>query len=220
MLSPQQTPTATPDPIDRERIGIFGGSFDPVHVGHLWIGEAASEQLRLDRLLWIPTATQPLKPEGPVAGNEQRLEMLRLAVAGREGHVVDDRELRRNGVSYTLETVKELRREHPEATLLLIIGSDSLQSIRRWHRPEELLGEVELAVVRRGGEPPIDFSVLDGLVEPERIDAFRRDVLRMPVIELSSSDIRRRLEQGRGVRHLVPRAVEAYLAANRVYGQG
>lgn len=203
-----------------ERIGIFGGSFDPVHLGHLWIAEAATEQLHLDRLRWIPTATQPLKPEGPVASNEQRLEMLRLAIAGRHGHEVDDREIRRRGISYTVDTVAEMRREFPQAQLFLVIGSDSLQSIRRWHEPERLLADVELAVVQRGGEEPIDFSVLEGLVDPSRIMQFQQHVIQMPLIEVSSSDIRRRVGQGRGVRHWVPRAVEAYLKANNVYGTG
>ena len=199
------------------RIGIFGGSFDPVHLGHLWIAEAATERLALDRLLWIPSATQPLKPDGPVAGNEQRLEMLRLAISGRAGHEVDDREIRRAGVSYSVDTVTELGKENPGADLFLIIGSDSLSSMRRWHQPERLLSQVVLAVVQRGGEEPIDFSVLQGLVGQDYIDLFRQYVIEMPVIEISSSEIRERAGQGSSVRHRVPRAVEAYLAANRVY---
>lgn len=199
------------------RIGIFGGSFDPVHLGHLWIAEAASEALELDRLLWIPSATGPLKPDGPHASDEQRMEMLRLAIAGREDHRVDDRELRRAGVSYTVDTVAELRADDPGADLFLIIGSDSLASMRRWHRPDALLRQVTLAVVQRGGSEPIDFSVLEGIVDQEHIDRFRKHVIKMPVIELSSSEIRSRAGQGSSIRHRVPRAVEAYLKANRVY---
>lgn len=198
------------------RIGIFGGSFDPVHLGHLWIAEAATEQLRLDRLLWIPTATQPLKLDGPVASNEQRTQMLHLALAGREGHVVDDRELRRSGVSYTLDTVRELQAEC-EGDFFLVVGSDSLESMRRWHRPEQLLSLVTLAVVQRGGGEKLDFSILDGLVEPPRIDLFRGHVIEMPVIEISSSDIRARVAEGRSIRHRVPRSVEAYINAEGVY---
>ena len=201
------------------RIGIFGGSFDPVHLGHLWIGEAAMEKLALDRLLWIPSATQPLKPDGPVAGNEHRLEMLRLAIAGRTGHQIDDREIRRTGVSYTVETVAELRREEAESDLFLIIGSDSLESMRSWHQPERLLSQVSLAVVQRGGENPIDFSVLEGLVDRDRIQSFGANVIEMPVIEISSSEIRSRAGQGSSIRHRVPRAVEAYITANAVYHQ-
>lgn len=199
------------------RIGIFGGSFDPVHLGHLWIGEAATEKLALDRLLWIPSATQPLKPGGPVASNDQRLEMLRLAISGRGGHEVDDREIRRSGVSYTVDTVAELQQQHPGAELFLIIGSDSLASMRRWHQPQQLLSGVTLAVVQRGGEDEIDFSILQGLADQDRIDRFAQSVIQMPLIEISSSEIRSRAGQGSSIRHRVPRPVEAYINANDVY---
>lgn len=199
------------------RIGIFGGSFDPVHIGHLWIAEIATETLDLDRLLWIPSATQPLKPDGAAANSEQRVEMLRLAIGGRPGHEIDLRELRRSGVSYTIDTVAELQQEHPASELFLIIGSDSLASMRRWHQPQDLLSRVTLAVVQRGGEETIDFSVLEGLVEPERIEDFRKHVIEMPVIEVSSTEIRSRAGQGKSIRHRVPRAVEAYIEANGVY---
>ena len=199
------------------RVGIFGGSFDPVHVGHLWIGEAATETLRLDRLLWIPTATQPLKPGGSLATDQQRLEMLRLAIAGREGHVVDDREILREGTSYSVDTVAELKMEMPDAELFLVIGSDSLASIRKWKEPERLSERVTLSVVQRGGEPPIDFQVLDGICDSSRVDQFQKHVLNMPVIEISSSEIRQRIGEGRAVRYRVPHAVESYLRASQLY---
>ncbi len=199
------------------RIGIYGGSFDPVHVGHLWIGEAATESLSLDRLLWIPAATQPLKPGGSAAGGDDRAAMLRLAIAGRQGHELDRRELDRTGVSYSVDTVAEIRRQFPDAELFLIMGSDSLASMRQWHRPQELLSCVTLAVVQRGGESPIDFSVLGGIVDAERVDRFREAVIKMPVIEISSAGLRSRVGQGRGIRHFVPRAVEAYIEANALY---
>jgi nicotinate-nucleotide adenylyltransferase len=199
------------------RIGILGGSFDPVHVGHLWIAEAATEQLQLDQLRWLPAATQPLKPKGPVASDADRVAMLRLAIAGREGQWIDERELRRAGVSYTVDTVDQLRAEQPQAAWCLIIGSDSLHSMPQWHQPGRLLDAVDLAVVQRGGEEEIDFSVLEGLASPERVARFRDRVVRMPAIELSSSEIRDRVRAGRSIRHLVPRAVEAYIAANGLY---
>ena len=201
------------------RIGIFGGSFDPVHVGHLWIAEAASETLALDRLLWVPSATQPLKPDGPSASGEQRLAMLRLAVGGRPGHEIDDRELRRSGVSYTIDTVDALQHEHESeaAEFFLVLGSDSLASMPLWHQPEQLLSRVTLAVVRRGGEAEIAFSVLSGMVDQDRIDRFAECVIEMPLIELSSSEIRSRVRRGLSIRHRVPRAVEAYIGANGVY---
>ena len=199
------------------RVGIFGGSFDPIHVGHLWIGEAATEQLELDRLLWIPTATQPLKPGGAVATDSQRLEMLRLAIGGREGHTVDDREIRREGTSYSVDTVGELCAEFPNCEWFFIVGSDSLSSMPRWRQPEQLLSQVMLAVVQRGGEAEIDFGVLEDLCDAQRVDQFREHVLAMPVIEVSSSEIRERMGQGRSVRYRVPHPVESFIRTNRLY---
>ena len=104
------------------RIGVLGGSFDPPHIGHLWIAEAARESLALDEVRWIPAAISPLKPDGPTATDEQRLQMVRLAVSGCEGYVVDDRELRRGSVSYTTDTLRELAEEYPEAEVFFIMG--------------------------------------------------------------------------------------------------
>lgn len=199
------------------RIGIFGGSFDPVHLGHLLIAETALETLSLDQIRWIPADRSPLKPDGPVASAADRLQMLRLAIAGAERHWVDDRELRRGQISYTVDTLQELRAEFPEASLFLILGSDSIASWPRWHAPDRIHRWATLAVVRRGGEPPIDFSPLEGIATPEQIDAAKRHVIPMPLIELSSSDLRDRIAGGRGIRFRTPRAVEAYIAERPLY---
>lgn len=199
------------------RIGVFGGSFDPVHIGHLWIAEAALESLELDEIRWIPAAMSPLKPNGPVAAEEDRLQMLRLAVSGCENHIVDDREIRRGDVSYTVDTISDLQQEFPEAELLIIIGSDSLATIREWHRSERLLKLAVPAVVQRGGEAELDFSVLKGLVDPARIELIRQHVIPMPVIEISSRDLRRRLANKRSIRFRTPRAVEAMIQSQNIY---
>ena len=199
------------------RIGIFGGSFDPVHLGHLLIAETALETLSLDQIRWIPADTSPLKPGGPVASGADRLQMLRLAIAGAQRHTVDDRELRRGQVSYTVDTLRELRDAFPEASLFLILGGDSLASWPRWHAPDRIHRLATLAVVRRGGEPPIDFSPLEGIATPGQIDAAKRHVIPMPLIELSSSDLRDRIASGRGIRFRTPRAVEAYIAERQLY---
>jgi nicotinate-nucleotide adenylyltransferase len=198
------------------RIGVFGGSFDPVHLGHLWIAEAAKETLALTELRWIPAAQSPLKAGGPTASGSQRMTMLQLALAGLED-TVDERELRRGDVSYTVDTLSDLKRELPRAELVLIIGSDSLATMQHWHQPEKLLEMATLAVVRRGGEPEPDFSVLRGLVNQERIDWFRRCVIPMPLIEISSSELRERVAQGRSIRFRTPRAVEAFIRAEELY---
>ena len=205
------------EPGEIMRIGVFGGSFDPVHLGHLWIAEAARETLALTELRWIPAAQSPLKSGGPTASGSQRMTMLQLALAGLEDTIVDDRELRRGDVSYTVDTISDLQRELPGAELVLIIGSDSLATMQQWHRAAQLLGMTTLAVVRRGGEPEPDFSVLQGLVDPERIDLFRRCIIPMPLIEISSSELRERVAQGRSIRFRTPRAVEAFIRAEELY---
>lgn len=199
------------------RIGIFGGSFDPVHFGHLWIAEFALESLDLDEIRWIPAAQSPLKPVGAVASEENRLQMVRLAVSGCEKYIVDDCEIRRGDVSYTVDTIDELKTQFPKAEFFIIIGSDSLATIRKWHEPDRLLKLAIPAVVQRGGGDEIDFSVLDGLVDHERIELLRQHVIPMPLIEISSSEIRQRIAAGRSIRFRVPRAVEAMIASQGIY---
>lgn len=199
------------------RVGIFGGSFDPVHLGHLWIAQTALETLGLDRVRWIPAAVSPLKQRGPTAPAATRLEMLRLAIAGTEGHVVDDRELRRGELSYTVDTLSELSREHPDEQRFLLIGSDSLATIQQWHEPAQLCELATLAVVQRGGEAAIDFSVLTGIATQARIEAARQHVIPMPIIEVASSDLRRRVANGQSIRFRTPRAVEALITSTGLY---
>lgn len=199
------------------RIGLFGGSFDPVHLGHLWIAESAIEALDLNQLYWIPAATSPLKPNGPIASEALRAEMLRLAISGSEKQIVDELELSRGDVSYTIDTVEQLQAKQPDTDFILIIGSDSLASIQKWHQPKRLLEKVLIAVVHRGGDPPIDLSVLEGLVTPDRFREIERSIIHMPVIEIASSDLRHRIAMGRSIRHRVPRSVEALIDANRLY---
>jgi nicotinate-nucleotide adenylyltransferase len=213
--SRQETPFKTVRP--EMRIGIFGGSFDPVHLGHLWIAESALETLDLDEIRWVPAATSPLKPAGPTASDEDRLQMVRLAVSGCQHHIVDDREIRRGDVSYTVDTIDEFRKEFPDADLFMILGSDSLSAIRQWHRPDRLLQLAIPAVVQRGGDEEIDFSVLEGFLDHQRMDVVRRHVIAMPVIEISSHELRQRIGEGRSIRFRVPRAVEAMINSQGIY---
>ncbi len=199
------------------RMGVFGGSFDPIHIGHLWIAEAAKEGLGLSEIRWVPAAHSPLKPTHPSASADDRLAMLQLALADCEGHVIDDREIRRGEISYTVDTLTQLRSDFSEVELWLIIGSDSLHSIRQWREPERLLQLARPAVVQRGGDAEIDFSVLKGLVSSDRLEQIRNDVVHMPVIELSSSELRARIACGRSIRFRTPRSVEALIRDRGLY---
>lgn len=198
-------------------IGVFGGSFDPVHLGHLWMAEAALQQLPINEVRWIPTATSPLKQHGPVASNAQRLMMLRLALSGIDGHVIDTREFDRDGVSYTVETLEQLRSEHPERAIYLIIGADSLLTFDAWKDPARILELCTLAVVARGGMPPLDYQILRPFASDEKINECRSAEIKMPVIEISSSDLRARVRESRSIRFYVPHPVEAYIRQEQLY---
>lgn len=199
------------------RIGILGGSFDPPHIGHLWIAEAVRETLKLDEIRWIPAAISPLKPGGPVASNEQRRQMVALAISGCSEYLVDDRELNRGDVSFTVDTLQSLTTEFPTAEFFLIMGSDSLASIQQWHQPERLLELATLVVLQRGAEDDIDFNVLSGLASETQIERIRDSQVSMPLIELSSSEIRARLRNGQSIRFRTCRSVEAYIKAEKLY---
>lgn len=199
------------------RIGILGGSFDPPHIGHLWIAEAVRETLKLDEIRWIPAAISPLKPGGPVASNEQRRQMVALAISGCSEYLVDDRELNRGDVSFTVDTLQSLTTEFPTAEFFLIMGSDSLASIQQWHQPERLLELATLVVLQRGAEDDIDFNVLSGLASKTQIERIREAQVSMPLIELSSSEIRARLRNGQSIRFRTCRSVEAYIRAEKLY---
>jgi nicotinate-nucleotide adenylyltransferase len=198
-------------------IGILGGSFDPVHLGHLWIAEAALEQLPVEHVRWFPAATSPLKQHGPIATNDQRLTMLRLALSGYAEHVVDTHELDRDGISYTVDTLEYLRQAFPDRRLYLIMGADSLASLSAWKSPEQLLQLCTLAVIARGGQPPPNYEVMMGLASPEKIAECQAAEIVMPQIEISSSDMRSRVAQSRSIRFRVPHPVDAFIRQTALY---
>jgi len=209
------------------RIGLFGGSFDPIHMGHLLIAETACEQLRLDRVVFLPAAQSPLKqgivPEDP----KLRIEMIRLAIGGNPRFFVDDREISRGGISFTVDTLKEITSQPVETSdvtthgqtneWFLIIGADSLADFPRWKSPEVILELATLAVVARGGQPTLDWSALNNFLEPNALARIQENEIRMPQIEISSRDIRARVALGKSIRYLVHPAVGAFIDAKNLY---
>lgn len=199
------------------RTGIFGGSFDPIHYGHLILAETCREHLALDRVLLVPTATSPLKRHGPEASDSDRAEMIRLAIGGTAALQIEMLEIERGGVSYTIETVEALQQRRPADEIVLLLGADSVATLDRWHAPERLLRTIPLAVVLRGGEPPPDFARAAQLLREEDRPAFQPTLVPMPAIELSSTDLRSRVAEGRSIRFRTPRAVEEFIAAQGLY---
>jgi nicotinate-nucleotide adenylyltransferase len=188
------------------KLGLFGGSFDPVHLGHLFVARAAREEAGLARVFFIPAAQSPFKPEAQPAPAAERLRWLRLALAGDTTAEVDDQEIRRGGASYTIDTVRAYAREYPAAELFYLIGADQTAQLHLWREAGELARLVQFLVVPRPGEAPA------ALAAP-----FRGRVLRGCPLGVSSSEIRARLKAGLPVAHLTPPAVAEALANNRLY---
>lgn len=199
------------------RIGVFGGSFDPIHLGHLILAEQCREQARLDQVWFIPSATSPLKRHGPRAGNRQRLEMLQLAIAGNDAFQAVDCELQRGGVSYTVETLRQLTADHAGHEWFLLIGADALADFGQWREPETICQlATPLVYARAGSDRSLDS--LRHFVNERRLLEIQSAQFETPQIEISSSDLRQRRASGRSLRFLVPRAIEAYIAAQNLYG--
>jgi nicotinate-nucleotide adenylyltransferase len=200
------------------RIGMLGGTFNPVHLGHLLVAQDAYEELELDRVLFIPAATPPHKTVHEIAEPRHRLAMLEAAVEGDPRFAVSPLELERPGVSYSIDTVQAIRERNPGAHLFFLIGADTLFELHTWKRIEELLTLCEFATVTRPGYAgkPITAETLR-LPDPwpERLAA--RHFTSHPV-DISSSDIRMRLAEGLSIRYLVPAAVEMYICEHHLYG--
>jgi nicotinate-nucleotide adenylyltransferase len=201
------------------RLGLFGGSFDPVHFGHLILAEFCRETARLDQIWFIPAAKPPHKQDRPLSPDADRLAMLNLAMAGHESFVVSPLEVDRGGVSYTVETLQAIRQQHPKAELFLLMGADMLADLPNWREPAEILRLATPLVTRRAGEPEPDVSCLSAFLPPERIATLRSEIVPMPLIEISSSELRRRVAAGQSIRFQTPRAVEEYIRTHGLYRQ-
>lgn len=200
-----------------DRVGIFGGSFDPVHYGHLLLAETCREQAELDRVLFIPAAVSPHKQNQTATPAEDRAEMLRLAIAGHEQMEVSTIEIDRGGVSYTVETLQALADLNPDATLFFLMGADSLHELPSWREPERLCRLAVPLVVHRAGSPEPDFSSLSHLVDADRLTEIQQRQVQMPIVELSSTEMRQRVAEGRSIRFQTPRAVEKYIETQGLY---
>jgi nicotinate-nucleotide adenylyltransferase len=189
-----------------QRAGLFGGSFDPVHRGHLLVAQAACEELALDRLYFIPAAQSPFKPESQPAPGAQRLRLLRLALAGQARYEVDDQEVRRGGPSYTVETVRDYARRLPGSELFYLVGADHVPALPAWRAAEELARLVEFVVIPRPGQGPFELP-----------PPFRLRRLSGTPFGVSSSQVRARIKAGLPIDGLVPCPVAEAIANSALY---
>ena len=199
------------------RLGVFGGSFDPAHYGHLLLAECCREQCRLDAVWFVPAAVPPHKRQRELTAAEHRIEMLELAIAGHPAFAVSRYETDRGGINYTVETLAHFHQEDPQRELFFLLGADTLEDLPTWHRPERVCELAIPVVVRRSGFDRPDFGCLVGIISPPRIEVMHRHQVDMPEIGISSTEIRRRVAAGLSIRYQTPRAVEKYIETHGLY---
>lgn len=199
------------------RIGILGGTFNPVHLGHLFMANEVAWRLALDRVLMIPCCQPPHKPGADVAPAADRLAMVRAAVAGNPRLDASDLEIRRGGVSYTIDTLAELARADAAAERFLIVGADSIAELPSWHRAAEIASLAQWVLVARPGYDFGAVKLLAPILPAGGVERLRRFCLEVPALDVSATDLRRRLRAGEPIRYLVPDAVATYIETRRLF---
>jgi len=188
-------------------VGLFGGSFDPIHLGHLIVGRAVAEELGLSELRFMPTGEQPLKRGRQVAAAGHRTAMVEAAIRGEPGMRVERAEVERPGPSYTVETLRLLKAREPGQEFVVLLGADAVADLDRWHAAAELPQLARVVAFARHGTPHPEHQALHRVVDA-------------PAVEISSTAIRRRVAAGLSIRYLVPDAVAAYIATEGLYRNG
>jgi nicotinate-nucleotide adenylyltransferase len=198
------------------RLGLYGGTFDPVHFGHLLLAETCREAVGLDEVWFVPTGAPPHKPDVVISPAKARREMLELALAGLPQFHVSRIEIDRPGPHYTVETLRQLKTERPDDELFLLIGADSLHELHTWREPTEIARLATIVAVNRGNAPATsevnakEYLLEFGVTVPVQ-------TVQMPPIGISATDLRRRVAADRSIRFQTPRAVEQYIRAHRLY---
>ena len=200
------------------KIGIYGGSFDPIHWGHLLLAETCLREGQLDRVIFVPTGVAPHKPDRAFASAEDRIEMVNLAISGCDEFSTSrfeiDSKVERN---YTVDTLRHFRDTLLDPELYLILGADMFNDLPHWYQAEEICRLAIPIVAARPNTPAPYYEALLPFVASNRLELFRSYLVPMPLVEISSTRIRNLLAEGKNIRFQTPRAVEAYIAAHRLY---
>ncbi len=199
------------------RIGIFGGSFDPIHYGHLLLAELCSESMELEHVRFLIANLSPLKTGNAPAKNQDRMEMVQLAIGGNPKFRIDTREMDRGGISYTIDSVRSIAAESPGSELFLLMGADTLADISKWRDPLELFRLVTPIVISRGGVGDPNWDALKPYVDSIRLNEIIKAKVTAPQIEISSYDLRDRVRRGKSIRYQTPPAVEMFIREHQLF---
>jgi len=205
--------------MDSGGILLFGGTFDPIHHGHLIIARAAAEQLNVPKVILIPSAQPPHKAEKTISSAEDRLKMTHLAVQDEPLFEVSDCELKRQGPSFTLETVRFFRQQYPQTQFYWLIGADSISELVSWYHIEQLAEECSIVTAARPGFNPQDNQALKSILTDPQIQRLRQNILETPQVDISATRIRRRVRQNQSISCLTPSAVIDYIKRQNLFTQ-
>jgi nicotinate-nucleotide adenylyltransferase len=203
-----------------QKLALFGGTFDPIHLGHAVVARSAGEQIHVNRVIFVPARCSPLKGFFPLANDEDRLAMIRLAIQGDQMFDVSDWELRRAAPSYTLDTVRHFQSVYgSDTTLHWLIGADTINDLIHWYQIDELIDACNLTVMYRGGYEAPAFEKYASRWSRARIEKLRANVVRTPSIDISSTQVRQRLASGADVRDLLHPDVVDYIHGHGLYAR-
>lgn len=200
--------------MNMRRIGIMGGTFDPVHIGHLIMAQSALTELKLDRVIFMPSGNPPHKELSRITDAKIRSEMVKLAIDKNDKFVYSDFELKRDGIVYTADTLRMIRERDPDMELYFIVGADSLLDMEKWHEPEKVFDRCRVVVVDRNQSHEDLMKKIRYLTEKYQAQI---DYIPSPLVDISSTEIRSRVSAGRSIRYLVTEAVEAYIYEKVLY---
>ena len=202
----------------KKRIILFGGTFDPIHYGHIRVAHSALQQTNAEKVVFIPAQRSPHKKLFPVASGNARLEMITLAITGRDKFCVSDCELKRASPSYTLDTVRSFQVQCGSAAeFYWLVGADMVKDLTAWHKIGELIDQCRLSVMSRAGFDKPDFSGLEAVLGPQRVGKLAENVISTPLVDISGTEIRQKLASGRDIEGLVDAKVLAYIREHRLY---
>jgi nicotinate-nucleotide adenylyltransferase len=200
------------------RIALFGGTFDPVHLGHTTVAAVAAEHIRAEKIVFIPARRSPLKDTFPEAGDDDRVKMITLAIAESEKFQLSDCELKKAEPSYTIETIRKFQTDFAsETSLYWLVGADTIDELPRWYQIVELIDQCYICAMYRAGCEPPDFTKFAHIWGLQRVQKLQQNVIRTPLIDISSTEIRRRLTAGRDVTDMLHPRVADYIRTHGLY---
>ena len=202
----------------KTKTALFGGTFDPIHLGHTIVASAAAEHIGAHKIIFVPAKRSPLKGAAPRAAGSERLDMITLAVADNPAFQVSDHELKKNTPSYTLETVKEFQEQlGPDTSIYFLLGADTVDELSYWYKVPDLIDQCNLSVMFRAGCTAPDFTKFNKFWGPQRVEKMRKNVIETPLVDISSTEVRDRLSQGLSVDEMLAQPVAEYIKKHRLY---